>query len=1008
MSFDLTSNLRYIAVQLLTLNDDLTVRQDLSSYFITADTVHTDELKSHTGNFTVANPAGVWDKFSGSNALAEDAIIVYKKGYSSSPGGTITWYDQFYGRITRANPSYVRTLPTGQPLNNPGEVIQITAFDLLKNPIRQKITSDPYYNWQINEIATDILVRYANLTSLNLFALDRMLEQYQALDQSIIDILSILYDLPLYYVWINYGGALETYPRLGSGGALTSISPTAVGAGYTLANTVVSVVGGGGTGALVTPTITGGQIVGYVIDDGGDGYTQDPNIVILGDGTGATAQSHIGGTGLVAYPDATAAPTTTPDFTFTDANLIVSIDDVWQDFEFINQIRVLGFELAESTALGAYQLLANEGDINNPGGFITPGGGHPLRISFSDTGNLQNIVTAKNVYLKFFTVSLANLGAPLHSGGGTEPYYAYLVFGGTGSDITNIPVCSDESGSPFFGQPFPAFGPFGAQFSEPWGVTWERPDRSNAPTPSLTWVNGSGGQEGGVNIAAQSDQGMTINLYANSDAGGFGFRLEVWGQPIIISQQTLTKILDYNPTFVNSSPTLTNAFGDNQTYQFPQAPLAMGTPVEIQVNPSTLLNTTLANTVNVGDQNITLNSVVNLAIGYTIRLGASSNNNVEYPVVENIVGTVITLSAPAQYQHPKNDQVIALGGLDVNGQPYLGVVSADNVYQSNGFQVDFERGRAEFTTRLFLDYSADTTSSLSPFFATGGTPSSWPTRNFTLIYVQPPGTAAPLSLYQTLRGVSAAGTFFNYTFKGLSLGVGYNIRLHLADPIFSAAGKRVFNVFANGLPVATGVDIVAASGGSLRAFILDINGVAADDTGTIELQFGGSSWGVTSPGNPTDLALVNGIEVFLSQGGVGVAYAINCGGPAITPTPPTVVSPGYAYSPVQQRYGINNIEVDDPLLKTIDECTVTGQYLLNQIAWARNALTVRTASIPTIKPARMIKIFHPRIGPNGADMWLYVQSISRHTERLMPTISPSEGLNDYDEYSCFLLYVQNR
>jgi Malectin domain len=989
---------------------------DLSPYFVSADTTHTDEIKAHQGTFVIANPKGLFDKYAGVVTLQEGQLVSYQKSYSASPGGTPTVYDQFYGRVTRANPHYQRFAPTGEVMNGQGELIEVACVDLLKNTVRQNITSDPYYNTQLNNIASDILLRYSNIVATNLYNEDRTLEFYQALDENVIDILSILYDLTLEFAWCNYSGIIETYPRLGAGGAVTAVSPAVDGSGYTYANVTVS--GGGGTGATVTANIVGGAITSYTVTDDGDGYVTEPTITVFGNGSGATATATIGGTGLVGYPDATSPPSATPDFTFADASLIIAIDEVWQDFELINQIRVLGQALADTTSLGAYQMLTNLGDENNRGGFIASGGGTTVQMPFSPTGNNANIQTAQNVYVKFFTVSLANFGAPSQSGASIEPNYAYMVWGGPGTAFTTNPICSDDPSSPFFGKPLP-FGPSGTILSEPWTfpgtstpVPWERPNGCTAPQAGLVWINGDGEIEGGCAIQGQSQQALTIGLNA-TDQGGFGFRVEVWGQPIIVQQATLEKYLDYNVQYVNANGS--DVFGDHTTYQLPNSPVAMGTPFEVAVNPSTLLSTTLYASTNIGDgltTPIQLNSITNLIVGQTIRLGSQSTANAEYPIVQDIAGSsppyLITLSEDMVYQHTKGDVVIGLGGFmpsasqPITGIPYYGVISADGVYQSDGFQVDFERGRIVFTNRQFVPFAADSMFS-------GGTTQAKAT-NFDLSYVTPLGSAAPLAVYQTQRIAVSAGQYFTYTLPALSLGVGYTVRCHMVDYTFGTSGQRVFNIFANGLEVATGVDIVASTGGGNRAYVLDITGVAADSSGNIEIQFGGSGWGVTDIHNGVDRAVLCGLELFLPDGGVGDAYSINTGnGPAITPTPPTVTA-NYGVSAIQQKYGIQSFELDDPLLKTVGECTVTGQYFLNQSAWARNPFTIRTMSVPTLKPAQMIKIFNPRVGANGSDMWHYIQAIKRHTERPMPDSSGSviEGEYDYDEFSTYLLYVQAR
>src|SRR6185437_6482301 len=60
-----------------------------------------------------------------------------------------------------------------------------------------------------------------------------------------------------------------------------------------------------------------------------------------------------GAPNLVGYPDATGPP---PDelvsLTLPDGTLIEEIDSEWQDYEFVNQVRVLGRSVTESVLLG--------------------------------------------------------------------------------------------------------------------------------------------------------------------------------------------------------------------------------------------------------------------------------------------------------------------------------------------------------------------------------------------------------------------------------------------------------------------------------------------------------------------------------------------------------------------------------------------------------------------------------------------------------------------------------
>ena len=68
------------------------------------------------------------------------------------------------------------------------------------------------------------------------------------------------------------------------------IAITAPGTAYTTAT--VSITGGGGW-TLAKATVSGGAITAITITDGGFGYTTNPTITITGDGTGATATATV-------------------------------------------------------------------------------------------------------------------------------------------------------------------------------------------------------------------------------------------------------------------------------------------------------------------------------------------------------------------------------------------------------------------------------------------------------------------------------------------------------------------------------------------------------------------------------------------------------------------------------------------------------------------------------------------------------------------------------------------
>lgn len=86
-------------------------------------------------------------------------------------------------------------------------------------------------------------------------------------------------------------GATGTCTLLTTGDLVNAgIAITAPGAAYTTAT--VSITGGGGW-TLAKATVFGGAITAITITDGGFGYTTNPTITITGDGTGATATATV-------------------------------------------------------------------------------------------------------------------------------------------------------------------------------------------------------------------------------------------------------------------------------------------------------------------------------------------------------------------------------------------------------------------------------------------------------------------------------------------------------------------------------------------------------------------------------------------------------------------------------------------------------------------------------------------------------------------------------------------
>jgi hypothetical protein len=120
---------------------------------------------------------------------------------------------------------------------------------------------------------------------------------------------------------------------------------------------------------------------------------------------------------------------------------------------------------------------------------------------------------------------------------------------------------------------------------------------------------------------------------------------------------------------------------------------------------------------------------------------------------------------------------------------------------------------------------------------------------------------APQAVYQTYR----SGFDFSYALTGLAPGATYTVRLDLAEPTYTSAGGRVFNVKSNGAAALANVDIFKVAGARNKA-VQQTFTTTADGSGQISLEFTSASGA-----NP----LVNGIAV-LDSGGT-MAAAINCG-----------------------------------------------------------------------------------------------------------------------------------
>jgi hypothetical protein len=124
----------------------------------------------------------------------------------------------------------------------------------------------------------------------------------------------------------------------------------------------------------------------------------------------------------------------------------------------------------------------------------------------------------------------------------------------------------------------------------------------------------------------------------------------------------------------------------------------------------------------------------------------------------------------------------------------------------------------------------------------GGTVSRGTTHTIDLGGVTNP---APMAVYQSGRYGN-----FSYVIPNLVPGHSYTVRLHFAEYIYGAAGKRTFNVAINGARVLSNFDIFVAAGGEFKA-IIKSSAATADPAGGITIRFS----------RIVDNSIVQGIEI---------------------------------------------------------------------------------------------------------------------------------------------------
>lgn len=1022
MSITFLETIRTPSFQLLALNEDGSTLMDITQYLSSFDLTFTDELISHVANFKLASPNAYFDKYgtkAGASILVEGRLIQFKKGFlDASNSYSQTLYPAFVGRIVDVKINYSPDME---------EIITFTCFDLLRFSLKRKFTSDAYYSTQLNLIAEDFVLRYGDkafqLFGFNLAALDYLQGTFQAPDMTLIDVLQDIYDLPVYQVWANYTGQLESFAKLGSGGH-----------------------------------------------------------AVLG------------------YPDQLTAPT--PDFTFDDSQTVAQINNNWQDVDFINQCQVKGIALTESTVLGPLQLLAQYPAGATAGLFNLLSSGDALptvNLYYTDQTGNSNQIIAQNCFLKIWDPSFNHEDADLTYAHMYSGPYKYIASGpgvvNDRGDVIPFPVCECLNGFQSTHQQVISYSSGGSIEGHLAVVINQVKNVTNTGFSNLHHGHWQYTATANSPVVEWPTTFVPVTGWANSDGGGFEWFIEVWGQTAQAIQNVLTSISDYNSELLTED--IKDIFEDHETFQCSKSPIAMGTPVEVIVNPSMMAHGVLSTASAIGDSTLSLTSTTdasnfynptptipsivvtgtNTPVAQFISIG--TGNTKEYAVVNAITGNILNLSGTLGYAHDSGEVV----------QGLTGVISYDDIYQSLLFKGDWDRGRIVFNNQTFRAFGADSpevTSALSLYPLTyfkvdpaGHTYTGTVNQYSTPIDLTKTVNPAPIKVYQTNRtGAdynSSIGQGFTYHFLGLTVGRGYLVRLHYCEPVFAfGSGSRTFDVLINGAVVDKNFDIWSNAGGGNIAFVKEYTGVNCNISGELTIQFAnGPSFDGGSAG-----PLICGIEVILPQGNPDtIAFAVNCGGTAIGPSPSTtltsnvsissntitvanttgftiggslqiddtsftlttstisetntitnivgstitlsnefqyshltgaqvyvlpVVQATYGWSAVQQTYGVQSKSIDDPLLQTLEQCQSRAEYETNKGAWTRNPISIVTASVPIIKPGKCIQWYNPRVSTNGSDFSMYVQTINRHGEITRETII------DVDTYTGYLLYVGER
>ena len=626
----MASNYRKPCWELLALNADGSTAFDLTPYLTEFRADFTDDFAAAQADFVLANPQSLFDPVGGTYAglLATNRVLQFKKGLTDS-AGTKYLLPAFYGRIT-----YTRcacSLATEA-------TIEVTVLDALKLPLRQKITSAAYNNYQVNTIAASLLQRFGKFApgEIALAPVDRPYAFVQFPDMTIADCMKMLYEPLLYSVRADEAGKITTRPRLGSG------------------------------------------------------------------------------TAVLGYPDQTTTPP--PDYVIPDSLPLEIIEPKEQDFDGVyNQVRVLGRSAAAQLSLGPNQLLFSTADSS-------VGAQDRVNQSFDfqqNAGGNVNRVIARNVFVVFHYSTDGNLD--------TAPRTITLAnFINRGAwKVTQSYESGDlvQDGPYYFLPTKPSIGvsPTNTEYWEPLPGDFTFPYYrfTDLYDTDITFFRPKGHLIGFVSLDAVFEDKIVMKIEGRQFSsgggidpvrhhGGFDYRFEIYGSPVLSYDKTIVAFADYNPVAVTGEA-LTDVFGDHATYQAAHQPFAMSSPVEAFLNGFSLGKITADQTILTGETRFNVDyergRIVLAESSYKVYQpdnAAShlySTGGVAYTVTTAFSRVGLDQPAPPEvYQSRRDgDSTYTLTGLAVGEGYTLRLHFADPTYTTEGkriFSIYINGGKA--------------------------------------------------------------------------------------------------------------------------------------------------------------------------------------------------------------------------------------------------------------------------------------------------------------------------